>query len=392
MTGAPFRILLVFGRYSSSFTAYPWVLARDGLFVVDALAPSWHDVAWSRWLHRFVPFEGPEDFDRTLRDALIAGDYHAVLPMDDPARALVEPKLDGPGQSPTSPEADGVPLSRIASDKVRFHAWARRGGIPVPESIVAGSAEQIRAAAARLGYPVVLKEAHGSGGRNVFVLSGPDRLDGALAELGLARLEDDNPFVVQVHLPGRVGSTVIVAREGRVFAVFSVENVLRLDRGLGPAAICRVTDSPALRDLARAFAEAGRLSGLTGFDWVETEDGNPVVIDCHLGRALPTGVLAHYAGIDLGRALHASLTDGEPEPPARETGQTIWVMPQLVVAVFQGRLFEGLRKAFPLRRDVSVFWGGEGEGRLIRRLLGDYVRGRGGVLLGQWRAALRGRG
>ena len=73
-------------------------------------------------------------------------------------------------------------------DKVPARALARECGVPVLEGTAAPVASDdpatAQAEAERIGYPLLVKAAHGGGGRGMRVVTGPDELAGALAAAG----------------------------------------------------------------------------------------------------------------------------------------------------------------------------------------------------------------
>ncbi|MDD7938436.1 biotin carboxylase N-terminal domain-containing protein [Actinomycetospora lutea] len=81
----------------------------------------------------------------------------------------------------------GPPAEVVAAmgDKVRARALARDAGVPVLDGtdgpVPPGTA---REAAARIGFPLLVKAAHGGGGRGMRVVAGPGDLDDALAAAG----------------------------------------------------------------------------------------------------------------------------------------------------------------------------------------------------------------
>ena len=87
------------------------------------------------------------------------------------ADALRECKIKWIGPSPDS--------IRLMGDKSRARKTAREAGIPVlPGSQEAlSSAEEARALASRVGYPVILKASAGGGGRGMRIVHGPDELE-----------------------------------------------------------------------------------------------------------------------------------------------------------------------------------------------------------------------
>ncbi|GAA4906060.1 acetyl-CoA/propionyl-CoA carboxylase biotin carboxyl carrier protein [Actinomycetospora succinea] len=130
-----------------------------------------------------VPVASYLDVDAVVRAALDGG-VGAVHPgygllAEDAgfARAVVEAGLVFVG-----PPADVV---AAMGDKVRARALAREAGVPVlPGSDGPVEADLARAAAAEIGFPLLVKAAHGGGGRGMRVVAGPADLDDALAAAG----------------------------------------------------------------------------------------------------------------------------------------------------------------------------------------------------------------
>jgi acetyl-CoA carboxylase biotin carboxylase subunit len=78
----------------------------------------------------------------------------------------------------------GPPAGLMArmGDKTRAKAEMRAAGVPlVPGTEGPASLAEARSAAAKLGYPVLLKAVAGGGGRGMRLVSGPDELDAAYA-------------------------------------------------------------------------------------------------------------------------------------------------------------------------------------------------------------------
>ncbi|WP_328310416.1 acetyl/propionyl/methylcrotonyl-CoA carboxylase subunit alpha [Actinomycetospora sp. NBC_00405] len=78
----------------------------------------------------------------------------------------------------------GPPAEVVAAmgDKIRARALARECDVPVLEGTDGPvDADLARVAGAEIGFPVLVKAAHGGGGRGMRVVAGPDELDGALA-------------------------------------------------------------------------------------------------------------------------------------------------------------------------------------------------------------------
>ena len=92
-------------------------------------------------------------------------------------------------------------------DKARAKAEMRAAGIPlVLGAEGTASAAEVRAAAAELGYPVLLKATAGGGGKGMRLVSAPDEIEDAYAQASneaLAAFSDGSLYVEKVISPAR---------------------------------------------------------------------------------------------------------------------------------------------------------------------------------------------
>jgi acetyl-CoA carboxylase biotin carboxylase subunit len=92
-------------------------------------------------------------------------------------------------------------------DKARAKAEMRAAGIPlVPGAEGTASAAEVRAAAAELGYPVLLKATAGGGGKGMRLVSAPDEVEDAYAQASneaMAAFSDGSLYVEKVISPAR---------------------------------------------------------------------------------------------------------------------------------------------------------------------------------------------
>jgi hypothetical protein len=199
-------------------------------------------------------------------------------------------------------------------------------------------------------YPSVLKFNKGYGGRGVFVVHSKQELE--------EMLQEHPPYagtslILQDYIDGAVGTTLFIANEGKVYGCFSLENVRRVSEGLGPSVACRFVDSKELDQFAEKIAAANSVSGITGFDWVQSSDGQYYVIDPHLGRVAPSAIVSHFVGIDLGDITHASLVESKcSQPVVIEHQQTIWLMPQALEYLLQPKGRVAASRASSLREGM----------------------------------------
>ncbi|MEL6768885.1 MAG: RimK family alpha-L-glutamate ligase [Pseudomonadota bacterium] len=86
-------------------------------------------------------------------------------------------------------EATGLPAFptaralALAGDKLSAGRLLRAAGLPVPDFVEIGPGIDAHAVGARLGWPLVVKAARGSKGRAVRLVTGPEALRSAMAEM-----------------------------------------------------------------------------------------------------------------------------------------------------------------------------------------------------------------
>jgi hypothetical protein len=313
--------------------------------------------------------------------------YDGLLLIDEPARSLVYARETPPELEPYLPIPRSNELHRAAADKQLFQSWCERRGVPTPATRVVNSLGEIEGFVSARDYPVVLKGAQGFGGEAVKIVHTP-----AQARSAFARLSVLGAVLVQEFIHGPVGSTAFVAHRGRITAWFASEKYIALSRGLGPSAVRRFQSHPELGRIARLIAEAGEISGITGFDWMEVGDGRFVVIDPHFGRCTSPAVLGDAVGVQLGTAwLDAIAGSGSVQVP-RESRELAALFPQCLDLVFQGRLWELLRRATPFASGVSYYFGPRDEWRMSLALTRDYVHAGLRVMFGRAREILQSKG
>lgn len=379
------RVLLVFRRFTSSFLGYSWMLARDSELTIDAISLNDHLIKHSVWINRHIKVAQTEEFLDTLCATLAEGDYDDMLCVDEPARTLVLNASDRPELQGYHPFKGDATLSAAAINKVAFGRWCETIGLSIPYSIHCESTSAVREAAVEMGYPFVLKNPEGSGGQQVFIVA-----DQAMLEATFSKNATVQEWLVQEYLPGVVGTSMFVARGGRLYSHCSVENIACTTGGVGPTAVCRYVDTPELNEIVSQVAE--RIDGITGFDWILRDDGSYVLIDPHFGRVAPTGVCSHLFGKDFGAAYSASLTGTAFHSPGHRSCGVVWVFPQFLQLVFRGGLRAAWKRASPFSKDVKVYWCGRGEWRMFSLQFLYYLWGHFQVFAGKWRRFLTGNG
>jgi cyanophycin synthetase len=147
-------------------------------------------------------------------------------------------------------DRDGAIGATLAADKTRTAEILAAAGAPVPASTRVRSAEEACIAAARLGYPVVVKPADRERGEGVALdLEGPDAVTAAYAEAA----ELSGHILVQRRIPGHCQRLVVF--QGRF--VFGFTRFPPAVEGDGAATIAELVER-------RRAAEAAKASYLRG--------------------------------------------------------------------------------------------------------------------------------
>ena len=210
----------------------------------------------------------------------------------------------------------------LADDKAAAAYRLARAGVPqVRTEVCPFDAGEVSAVAAEIGYPVVVKRAHGAQGRWVRRAAGPEALAAALAELAQ---EGPGALIVQPEVVESAGTSIrAVLTGGRLLAVTERRAAAPEWRSniAGGAAQCRAELTGEEAELVRGAAAALGL-GHAGVDLLRTGQG-PRVLEVNSCPDF-TSMQPHYQA-DLAEAvLRASLLPG-PALPAlvrRSSGTT----------------------------------------------------------------------
>ena len=127
-------------------------------------------------------------------------------------------------------ELAGIPVigcgalsSALCMDKDRAHKLAALAGVKVPRSVVFRRSEgmdEIKAAAAKLGYPLFVKPVRAGSSFGITRVTGPEGLPGAVA----AAFANDRELLLEEAIPGfEVGCAVLGTDELTVGAVDEIE-------------------------------------------------------------------------------------------------------------------------------------------------------------------------
>jgi acetyl/propionyl-CoA carboxylase alpha subunit len=234
------------------------------------------------------------------------------------ARACADAGLVFVGPRPETIEAMG--------DKVKAKATMAAAGVPTLPSATITDSTDLAAAAAGVGFPLLVKAAFGGGGRGMRLVAGPGELAEAVstARSEAASAFGDGTVFLERYVtdPRHVEVQIVGDTAGTVLHLF--ERECSIQRRYQK--IVEECPSPAvgedLRDALTAAAEAaGQAVGYTGAGTVEfvlDRDGSFWFLEMNTRLQVEHPVTEEVTGLDLVE-LQLRIAEGEPLPPqARE--------------------------------------------------------------------------
>ena len=343
----PSLLIVTMGTDAVAPARMPYELSSAG-FNVTLLAPRDALATHTAFVDKIGYF--PPDVTLYQWVQAVAGAVRAVrpaliLPGDDVAvRTLMQLALRPPEglRSDVRDElADvvrrslGPPSSWTDSiDKSRLFDVARRAGVPIADGDVAEREHDAAAIAAHLGYPVIVRPSHGSGGKGSARCDSEAELRSAIrlapSPDGLDTGEPQR-FVIQRFIDGRVVNRAALAWNGVEVAGFTRGRLETHPGPLGPASVVEFVGLPAVRDANLRLFAALDLHGLAGAQYmIEPDRGAALLIEIHR-RMLPATHAGRLVGVDLAAALRACV-DGVswtgPTDLPGGTGRRIALFPQ----------------------------------------------------------------
>ncbi len=106
-----------------------------------------------------------------------------------------------------------------ASDRERFEAFAERIGLQMPRGATGTSADDVRRAVEKIGFPVLIRPSYVLGGRGMEILANEKQLDAYLTE---AYLAPDKPLLVDEYLGHAIELDVDAASDGKEVLIGAV--------------------------------------------------------------------------------------------------------------------------------------------------------------------------
>jgi hypothetical protein len=338
-------------------TARLMIALDDAGCIVEALCPAGHPVNKTNALRHSHIYRGLAPL-MSLKKAIVAADPDLVIPGDDLATRHLhdlyrQERRSNAGtaicklieRSLGASESFPVVFARNA-----FMQAAHQEGVRVPKTTVVENGGDLKKAAARFGFPLVLKADGTSGGNGVRIAQTFEEAERALRTLQappvLARatkraiVDHDTTllwpsllrhrFVVnaQALVHGREATSTVFCWKGSVLAALHFE-VLEKMHAAGHAAVLRLIDHWEMSVAVEKMAKRLNLSGFYGFDFIrEADSDNAYLIEVN-PRTTQVGHLALGPGRDLPAALYAAVAgDGVPASRKITEADTIALFPQ----------------------------------------------------------------
>jgi predicted ATP-grasp superfamily ATP-dependent carboligase len=304
----------------------PSSLARDGMLMLGALLADFR--AWGR------PHV-TTTVDRRLSGLSLPADRVVALESGVYPTALVELAVSCGAALIVAPETDGI-LERlsalmvdagvrllgsspeavaVAADKWETNGLFEEEGLRTPETVRAAPGEA-HAAAARLGFPLVLKPVSGAGCEGVALVPRIEALERALTQ---PALRGGGDVILQRYVFGLPASVSLLV-SGRDSVALSL-NEQRVRPGIpfvylgGVASIAHGKREEAFDAARRAVSLVPGLGGYVGVDLVLTDDGcslleiNPRITTSYVG-------LRRTVSLNMAEAIWRASQEGVlPEAP-----------------------------------------------------------------------------
>lgn len=315
---------------------------------VWALGHSSDPVRSSRHCTRFVDVGAGEGVQERMLDWLssAAAPRGVVLPCHDEPLELVarnRAALEGLGHRPIEAD-DDVLLAML--DKQRTYDLARRAGVPVPRTVLAGPGI-LDGELDGFAFPCAVKPRHSHHfqrhyglRRKVFLARDRAELDSHLAAMSALGVE----MLVTEIVPGPEDSYhsyyTYVARDGEPLLHLTKQKLRQYPVGFGLATYHRIHRHQPAIEMGRRFFGAIGARGVLNVEFKRDErDGELKLIECN-HRFTAAHELVRHAGIDLALLAYNRVA-GRPDPPLAcyRVGVSMWL------PVEDARAFADMRRA-----------------------------------------------
>lgn len=348
------EVLLVVAAPWIGIARVPRVLHDAGCRVVLLCPPDFY-AARSAHVDELLP--APQDVGAVLEQLkrLLAARHFDWVILGDGEILGAAVDHAGPWRRGWFPIDGDSEAARLLVSKTAFAQVMSQADLPIPRS-EATTGAGAAAAAARIGYPVIVKPDQSSAGCGLI------RADD---EQALGQWPQDAPVAIQAFVDGRVGSTAVLFVEGTPCCWMSSFKDEVHPKPFGPSSVRRYVDFPPLEPLLGRVGQKLRLTGLCGLDWIlPAGRDEPLFIELN-GRPPPWLHLHRHFGVDFPGAIRAMLS-GSPRvirPPATVPEPCVRMFPQDAMRAVAEGDWPGFMRGFLGGNDAP-----RDEPRLLRSL------------------------
>jgi biotin carboxylase len=261
--------------------------------------------AYSRFVQKRIPFDNDSGTraERAARllQLLRAEAVDLVIPInDEDAHLLAECKA-------MEPERRGLIVPSLASidivrDRAKTGEFCREAGIRIPESIQVSSPQELRAAAAQLGFPVIIKESFSFASNGVVRINSESDL--AVLE---GRLSAGQALQAQKFIQGDFVGVTGFGWKGQLKGSFSFRSDYQYSLGGTPPYSFTETGSDAAAILANIVKRLDWNGGID-LDLIRDTAGELHLLEIN-PRLSGTSIFPLKLGIDLPRLYEVALND-----------------------------------------------------------------------------------
>lgn len=285
-----------------SWGRFPVVATRDPRYAACHLSAD-----------EVVPVEPETCLDAVAELAERCGAALVVAPETGGVLERVSSVVEGAGASLLGSSSSAV---AVAADKWSCGALLRAAALPTPPGVYV-AADDVAAAAADLGYPVVVKPVRGAGCEGVALAADAAELEALVDRFDLRA---SGPILVQSFVDGDPVSVSLLVAHGRsrvlgLNSQHTLPGAPFVYRG-GVAGIRHPRHDEACRLARAAVALVHGLKGYVGVDLVLGEQGCSVI---EINARLTTSFLGlrRALDLDLAEALWTACADGRLPGPVR---------------------------------------------------------------------------
>ena len=250
--------------------------------------------------------------DRLYFEPLTVEDVLEIIHAESEAGALLGVIVQYGGQTPLKLASDlekagvpilGTPVDAIdlAEDRERFQALIQRLDLRQPRNATAGAPEEVAAAAANVGYPLVTRPSYVLGGRAMEIVHDEDGLKRYLATSGV-EFTPESPLLLDQYLQNAIEVDVDAICDGEdVFIAGVMEHIEEAGVHSGdsacslpPYTLSEETIS-ALKDQTRDMARALGVVGLMNVQYA-VKDGDIYILEVNPRASRTVPFVAKAAG------------------------------------------------------------------------------------------------